>query len=127
MRDAAAEHGPERSRCQSDKIETQKTPTSNGDVSDPHKIPPSFRLADISQMPAFEFESGTPAPGGIQPFCADAAFAMPEIYTFLEAEGFKYTIRLPANTVFQSSALWALPRRSRLRSRSPNWLKQNSG
>jgi hypothetical protein len=34
-------------------------------------------------------------------FRADAAFAMPEIYTFLEAEGFKYTIRLPANRVLQ--------------------------
>lgn len=34
-------------------------------------------------------------------FRADAAFAMPEIYTFLEAEGFKYTIRLPANPVLQ--------------------------
>jgi hypothetical protein len=34
-------------------------------------------------------------------FRADAAFAMPEIYTFLEAEGFKYAIRLPANRVLQ--------------------------
>jgi hypothetical protein len=34
-------------------------------------------------------------------FRADAAFAMPEIYTFLEAEGFKYAIRLPANPVLQ--------------------------
>ena len=34
-------------------------------------------------------------------FRADAAFAMPEIYTFLEAKGFKYTIRLPANRVLQ--------------------------
>jgi hypothetical protein len=34
-------------------------------------------------------------------FRADAAFATPEIYTFLEVEGFKYTIRLPANPVLQ--------------------------
>src|SRR5512147_2653059 len=34
-------------------------------------------------------------------FRADAAFAMPEIYTFLAAEGFKYAIRLPANPVLQ--------------------------
>jgi hypothetical protein len=34
-------------------------------------------------------------------FRADAAFAMPEVYEFLEAEGMKYTIRLPANGVLQ--------------------------
>jgi hypothetical protein len=34
-------------------------------------------------------------------FRADAAFAMPEVYEFLEAEGMKYTIRLPANRVLQ--------------------------
>ena len=30
-------------------------------------------------------------------FRADAAFAMPEVYEFLEAESFRYAIRLPAN------------------------------
>jgi len=30
-------------------------------------------------------------------FRADAAFANPEIYEYLEAEGFEYAIRLPAN------------------------------
>ena len=30
-------------------------------------------------------------------FRGDAAFAMPELYTFLEAEGYLYAIRLPAN------------------------------
>jgi hypothetical protein len=30
-------------------------------------------------------------------FRADAAFANPELYEYLEAEGFEYTIRLPAN------------------------------
>ena len=34
-------------------------------------------------------------------FRADAAFANPEVYEFLEAEGYKYTIRLPANQVLQ--------------------------
>ena len=36
-------------------------------------------------------------------FRADAAFAMPEIYEFLEAKGLKYAIRLPANKVLQKS------------------------
>jgi hypothetical protein len=35
-------------------------------------------------------------------FRADAAFAMPEVYQFLEAERIKYAIRLPANQVLQS-------------------------
>jgi len=30
-------------------------------------------------------------------FRGDAAFAIPELYEFLEAEGYRYTIRLPAN------------------------------
>ena len=34
-------------------------------------------------------------------FRADPAFAMPEVYEFLEAKGMKYTIRLPANRVLQ--------------------------
>ena len=34
-------------------------------------------------------------------FRADAAFANPEVYEFLEAEDYKYTIRLPANCVLQ--------------------------
>ena len=32
-------------------------------------------------------------------FRSDAAFANPEIYEFLEAEGIGYMIRLPANRV----------------------------
>ena len=35
-------------------------------------------------------------------FRGDAAFANPEMYELLEAEGIGYTIRLPANSVFQS-------------------------
>jgi len=34
-------------------------------------------------------------------FRADAAFANPEIYEFLEGEGYEYAIRLPANDVLQ--------------------------
>ena len=34
-------------------------------------------------------------------FRADAAFASPEVYKFLEAEGYGYAIRLPANAVLQ--------------------------
>jgi hypothetical protein len=34
-------------------------------------------------------------------FRGDAAFALPELYEFLEAEDFRYAIRLPANRVFQ--------------------------
>ena len=34
-------------------------------------------------------------------FRADAAFANPELYEYLEAEGFEYAIRLPANDALQ--------------------------
>jgi hypothetical protein len=34
-------------------------------------------------------------------FRGDAAFALPDVYEFLEAEGFGYAIRLPANRVLQ--------------------------
>jgi len=34
-------------------------------------------------------------------FRADAAFARPEVYEFLEAEGYRYAIRLPANDVLE--------------------------
>ncbi len=32
----------------------------------------------------------------------DAAFALPDVYEYLEAEGFQYAIRLPANAVLQA-------------------------
>jgi hypothetical protein len=35
-------------------------------------------------------------------FRGDAAFANPEMYEFVEAQGIGYTIRLPANTVLQN-------------------------
>jgi len=34
-------------------------------------------------------------------FRGDAAFALPDLYDFLEGEGYKYTIRLKANPVLQ--------------------------
>ena len=41
-------------------------------------------------------------------FRGDAAAANPAIYEFLEAEGYKYTIRLPANAVLQERIGWLL-------------------
>jgi hypothetical protein len=43
-------------------------------------------------------------------FRADAAFAMPEVYEFLDAERIKYAIRLPANQVLQSRIGYLLTR-----------------
>jgi hypothetical protein len=43
-------------------------------------------------------------------FRADAAFAMPEVYEYLEAERIKYAIRLPANQVLQSRIGYLLKR-----------------
>jgi hypothetical protein len=43
-------------------------------------------------------------------FRGDAAFANPEVYECLEAEGYKYTIRLPANSVLQERIGWLLTR-----------------
>jgi hypothetical protein len=43
-------------------------------------------------------------------FRGDAAFASPEIYQYLEAEGFLYAIRLPTNKVLQESIAYLLAR-----------------
>src|ERR671932_767789 len=43
-------------------------------------------------------------------FRGDAAFASPEVYLFLEAEGYGYTIRLPDNVVLQRSISHLLKR-----------------
>lgn len=43
-------------------------------------------------------------------FRADAAFATPEIYEFLEAEGYAYTIRLPTNVVLREQISHLLTR-----------------
>lgn len=43
-------------------------------------------------------------------FRADAGFANPEVYEFLEAEGFGYAIRLPANRVLQDRIGYLLKR-----------------
>ena len=43
-------------------------------------------------------------------FRGDAAFASPDIYDFLEAEGYKNTIRLKANAILQQSIAYLLTR-----------------
>lgn len=43
-------------------------------------------------------------------FRGDAAFASPDIYEYLEAEGIRYVIRLPANKVLQESIAHLLRR-----------------
>src|SRR5262245_853283 len=43
-------------------------------------------------------------------FRADAAFAVPEVYEFLEAERIKYAIRLPANQILQGRIGYLLKR-----------------
>ena len=43
-------------------------------------------------------------------FRADAAFANPEVYEFLEAEDYKYAIRLPANHIMQDKIGYLLKR-----------------
>jgi hypothetical protein len=43
-------------------------------------------------------------------FRADAAFAMPGVYEFLEAERIKYAIRLPTNKVLQECISYLLNR-----------------
>ena len=54
-------------------------------------------------------------------FRGDAAFASPDIYEFLEAEGFLYTIRLPKNQVLQDSIAHLL---SRPVGRPPNHVRR---
>ena len=43
-------------------------------------------------------------------FRGDAAFALPELYEYLEAEGFLYAIRLPKNQILQESVAHLLTR-----------------
>jgi hypothetical protein len=43
-------------------------------------------------------------------FRADAGFANPEVYEYLEGEGIKYAIRLPANLVLQERISYLLKR-----------------
>ena len=40
-----------------------------------------------------------------RPLRGDVAFALPDVYEYLEAEGFQYAIRLPANQVLQAQIL----------------------
>jgi len=55
-------------------------------------------------------------------FRADAAFARPEVYEFLEAERFAYAIRLPANKVLQRAIAHLLTRPVGRPSRKPKVL-----
>ena len=43
-------------------------------------------------------------------FRGDAAFALPDLYEYLEAEGFLYAIRLPKNQILQESIGYLLTR-----------------
>ena len=51
---------------------------------------------------------------------ADAAFAKPDIYEFLNAEGYAYAIRLPTNSVLQEKIAHLLTRPV---GRSPNHVR----
>ncbi len=53
-------------------------------------------------------------------FRADAAFAKPEIYEFLEAEGYAYAIRLPTNSILQEQIAHLLTRPV---GRPPNYVR----
>jgi Transposase DDE domain group 1 len=55
-------------------------------------------------------------------FCADAGFANPDVYEYLEAEEIKYAIRLPANNVLQSKIAYLLTRRA---GRPPNHVRRS--
>jgi Transposase DDE domain group 1 len=74
-------------------------------------------------------------------FRADAAFASPDVYEFLEAERIKYAIRLPANRILQerighlltrpigrppSSELNEAPRSARIENQISTWLSQDA-
>jgi hypothetical protein len=52
-------------------------------------------------------------------FRADAAFAKPEIYAYLEAKNIGYTIRLPANEVLQREIAYLLVRPTEWPSKGP--------
>ena len=58
-------------------------------------------------------------------FRADAAFARPEVYEFLEAEGYAYAIRLPANAVLQRAIAPLLARPVGRPSRKPKVFYQS--
>jgi hypothetical protein len=57
-------------------------------------------------------------------FRGDAAFANPEVYELLEAEDYRHTIRLPANSVLQESIGWLLKRRGPTATRGPPLSRQ---
>ena len=57
-----------------------------------------------------DMDSSVSPTHGEQEMSDDAAFAMPEVYEFLEAERIKYAIRLPANRVLQDRIGYLLKR-----------------
>src|ERR1700720_15452 len=59
-------------------------------------------------------------------FRADAAFASPDVYEFLDAERIKYAIRLPANRILQERRPIGRPiRREAGQSRAASWPRSN--
>ena len=75
----------------------------------------ALRSGNVHSADDWQSVSGTG--GGALPdrakrrfFRGDAAFALPELYEFLEAEGYKYTIRLKANAVLQGHIAHLLKR-----------------
>ena len=63
----------------------------------------TVRRADARSMSSTTPRGGRRYQGKVSRiyFRADAGFANPEVYEYLEAEGIKYGIRLPANRVLQ--------------------------
>jgi len=63
-------------------------------------------MADAMAPPWAHHHTGSPCKGHDGACGLDAAFANPETYEFLEAEGYKYTIRLPAEAGRWSPPHW---------------------
>jgi len=63
-------------------------------------------MADAMAPPSAHHHTGSPCKGHDGACGLDAAFANPETYEFLEAEGYKYTIRLPAEAGRWSPPHW---------------------
>ena len=56
---------------------------------------------------------------------ADAAFAMPYVYEFLEAKRIKYAIRLPANQVLQTNNGTKFMKQWKKRKRKRKWQNEH--
>src|ERR1700730_15073267 len=75
-------------------------------------LPALGQRAQRRQLARSAGAGGRPLPCTVKRCCfrGDAAFANPEIYEFLEAEGMGYAIRLPANRVLQDKIGYLLKR-----------------